>query len=340
MRGARQPHVAASRPIQMLDCLTQTAPKANLCEKISNSEAARPESRVWRQKNDTIPINERIWECAGPFGIVNQQKTPWHVPQTATNHIWTTPCARLWQNCTAVNCRLRSEGGLHRNAGGRNARPPPERLLEKKKCSGFVRWQRDWKSARPVRTRNKHSEIYFSLAFESSCRPTGNCLSKSKGVCCWDCGRQATMRGARQPHVAVSRPIQTQFISPPSNSRVKFPESREWRQKNDTIPINERIWECAGLFGIVNQQKTPWHVPQTATNHIWTTPCSRLWQNCTAVSCRLRSDRNAGGRNARPPPQRLLEKNKMKPTNPNAHTYVGDRIWIWTRVPVSLWGID
>ena len=60
MRGARQPHVATSRPIQMLDCLTQTAPKANLCEKISNSEAARPESRVWRQKNDTIPINERI----------------------------------------------------------------------------------------------------------------------------------------------------------------------------------------------------------------------------------------------------------------------------------------
>ena len=92
----------------------------------------------------------------------------------------------------------------------------------KKKCSGFVRWQWDWKSARPVRTRNKHSEICFSLAFESSCRPTGNCLSKSKGVCCWDCGRQATMRGARQPHVAVSRPIQMQFISPPSNSRVNF----------------------------------------------------------------------------------------------------------------------
>ena len=99
-------------------------------------------------------------------------------------------------------------------------REPLLRIREK--CSGFVRWQWDWKSARPVRTRNKHSEICFSLAFESSCRPTGNCLSKSKGVCCWDCGRQATMRGARQPHVAVSRPIQMQFISPPSNSRVNF----------------------------------------------------------------------------------------------------------------------
>ena len=34
------------------------------------------------------------------------------------------------------------------------------------------------------------------------------------------------------------------------------------------------------------------------------------------------------------------QNNKMKPTNPNAHTYVEDRIWIGTRVPVSLWGID
>ena len=110
---------------------------------------------------------------------------------------------------------------MHRNAGGRNARPPPQRLLEKNKITLVSCDGNETESLQDLSGPESNTVKSVSLSL-SSVAVVGNCLSKSKGVCCWDCGRQATMRGARQPHVAASRPIQMQFISPHSNSRVNF----------------------------------------------------------------------------------------------------------------------